>query len=119
MKKFLALVLALIMTFSLATVGFAADAETPADTATTVAADAEEEAGALDWLLDLPFWTVGPALKFASIALKLVKVFVKIAMIFGIIDSDAIVDQIIEMIKNAEAPAETTAAATTPAPVLA
>lgn len=115
MKKFIALVLALIMTFSLCSVAFAeGEADTTApETETTVPAEGEgeEEAGELDWLLDLPFWTVGPAFKFAKIALKLVKVFVKVAAVFGIVDTDEIVQQIIDMIANAEngevAPEET------------
>lgn len=119
MKKFIALVLALVMTFSLCTVAFAeGEAETTAPSVedTTVPAEGEEteEAGELDWLLDLPFWTVGPAFKFAKIALKLVKVFVKVAAVFGIIDTGDIIQQIVDMIANAEngeaVPEETTVA---------
>lgn len=108
MKKFLALVLALIMTFSLGTVAFAAE------TTTEEAPVVEEEAGALDWLLDLPFWTVGPMSWFAKVAFKLATVLVKIAIVFGIIDTDAILDQIWDMIINgndADVEESTTAAA--------
>lgn len=111
MKKFLALVLALIMTFSVATVAFATDSETPAapDTETTTAPSDEAigEAGSLDWILDLPVWTLKPGSKVIMIALKLVKVVVKIAMAFGIIDAGDIIDQIMDIINgNTNAPTE-------------
>lgn len=92
MKKIIALLLALIMTFSVATVAFATDAE--ATTPDTEAAAPEEETdvmdtiegflGEYDWILDLPFETVKPALKVAKIALKLVLVYVKICNAFGL-----------------------------------
>lgn len=120
MKKIIALLLAVIMTFSLGTVAFATDAETPAADETTTAApseggegESEAEAGDFDWLLDLPFWTVGPALKFAKVALKLVVVFVKVGSIFGLVDTNDIIGQITDLIEssqNAEAEAETTVA---------
>ena len=108
MKKFIALILALIMTFSIGTVAFAqGEADAPADTETTAPVEGEgegeeEAAGELDWILDLPFWTVGPAFKFAKIALKLVKVYIKVAAVFGIIDTSDIISQIVDMITNAE-----------------
>ncbi len=105
MKKFLALVLALIMTFSLASVAFATDAAAP-EVETTVAPVEGEEEGALDWILDLPVWTLGPAAKVTKIALKLVKVVVKIAIAFGIIDTDEIIQEVIEMIMNSNNPSE-------------
>ena len=134
MKKIIALLLAVVMTFSLGTVAFATDAG--ADETTTSAStenddttapeendgvaddETKEEApaGELDWLLDLPFWTVGPALKFAKIALKLVKVYVKLAMIFGIIDKDEITGQIMDMIQDAMAQQNGAAESTTQAP---
>lgn len=120
MKKIIALLLAVIMTFSLGTVAFATDVEAPAADETTTTAPAEgedatteEEAGDFDFLLDLPFWTVGPALKFAKVALKLVKVFVKVGTIFGLVDTNDIVGQIMDLIEssqNAEGEAETTVA---------
>ncbi len=119
MKKIIALLLAVIMTFSLGTVAFATDAEAPAEDETTTVAEGEvtgteeEEAGDFDWLLDLPFWTVGPALKFAKVALKLVKVFVKVGTIFGLVDTSDIIGQIVDLIassQNAEGEAETTVA---------
>lgn len=112
MKKIIAILLALVMSFSVVTVAFAADDATATGPDTTVTdvegeeettdpSDEGEEAGELDWILDLPFWTVGPALKFAKIALKLVKVYVKLAIIFGIIDKDDITGPIMEMIQQA------------------
>lgn len=105
MKKIIALLLALIMTFSMGTVAFAEGTDTNDDTTaeTTPPADGEEDAedteedsilGEYDWILDLPFGTVKPALKIAKIVLKLAKVYVKLAIIFGVIDKDALVDQI-------------------------
>ena len=115
MKKIIALLLALIMTFSMGTVAFAeGEAEGGDETVVTpppseggegeseAAGDGEEaEEGELDWLLDLPFWTVKPAAKVAKIALKLVKVFVKLAIIFGIVDTDDIIGQIEDLITGA------------------
>ena len=93
MKKIIALLLALMMTFSVATVAFATEAEAPeADTETTAPEAPEEDKpvsdqldemlGEYDWILDLPFGTVKPALKIAKIALKLVLVYVKICRVF-------------------------------------
>ncbi len=105
MKKLLALILALVMAFSVCTVAFATDDAVAEDTETTTPVDSEEtaegEEDALAWLLDLPFWTVGPALKFAKIALKLVKVYVKLAIIFGVIDENDIIGQIEDLIAGA------------------
>ncbi len=97
MKKIIALVLALIMTFSVATVAFATEGEATApETETTVPAEGEtEEEGSITddldemlgeykWILDLPFGTVKPALKIAKIALKLVLVYVKICRVFNL-----------------------------------
>lgn len=115
MKKIIALLLAVLMTFSVATVAFATEDVAEPDTTVTDAVENDGEettdpteedkdeaaTGDLSWILDLPFWTVGPALKFAKIALKLVKVYVKLAIIFGIIDKDDITGPIEEMIKDA------------------
>lgn len=118
MKKIIALLLAVLMTFSVATVAFATEYAAEPDTSisdvekndgeeTTDPTDPTEEdkdeaaTGDLSWILDLPFWTVGPALKLAKIVLKLVKVYVKLAIIFGVIDKDDITGPIEEMIKDA------------------
>lgn len=94
MKKIIALLLALIMTFSVATVAFATEAEAPeADTETTAPVETPEEdkkisdqlgemLGEYEKLLDLPFGVVGPALKIAKIALKFLKVYLKICDVF-------------------------------------
>ena len=94
MKKIIALLLALMMTFSVATVAFATEAEAPAeDTETTAPVETPEEdkkisdqlgemLGEYEKLLDLPFGVVGPALKIAKIALKFLKVYLKICDVF-------------------------------------
>ena len=132
MKKVISLLLAILMAFSFVTVAFA-EGEATEDTNTEVVdpnapADEEEKApidlGEYQWILDLPFWTVGPALKFAKIALKLVNVYLKVAKIFGLVDqdmTDMLLGAITDMIKNSqnggstEAPEETTAAQDTSA----
>lgn len=121
MKKIISLLLALIMMFSMCTVAFAADDAATNDTTASEgtetegeAAEDEEEAilGEYDWILDLPFGTVKPALKIAKIVLKLAKVYVKLGVIFGIIDKDALVEQIGDfiggLIGGEEAPAPET-----------
>ncbi len=121
MKKILALVLALIMTFSLCTVAFA-EGEVAEDETTTEAVvdEGTEEAGDFDWLLDLPFWTVKGGAKIAKIALKLVIVIVKVGSVFGLVDTTDIIGQIMDLIASSQsgdveetttAPVETTAAA--------
>lgn len=104
MKKIIALLLAVIMTFSLGTVAFATDADLPAEeTTTAVSGEDEGEAeGQLDWLLDLPFWTLGPGSWFAKMALKLVTVFVKIAAFLKIVESTGILEKIQEIIDNSK-----------------
>ena len=140
MKKIISLFLALLMAFSAVTVAFAADGTDAApDTETNAPAGGETEGeenegsedgstaipdlGELDWLLDLPFWTVGPAFKFAKIAFKLVTVYLKVAKIFGLVDKDMgdmALELILGLIKDAEngnTPEEdTTAPETTTAP---
>ncbi len=138
MKKIISILLAMLMMFSLVTVAFA-ETDLPAegtDTEETTPAPEAPEAGnesiipdlgEFNWILDLPFWTVGPALKFAKIALKLVSVYLKVAKIFGFVEKDMddyIIDIIEDMIKNAQnngtAEEETTAPETaTTAPAAA
>lgn len=100
MKKLIALVLALLMAFSACVVAFAADAEAPAESETTAAA--EDDGFNIE---DLPFWTLKPGLKVAKIALKLAKVFLKLALIFN---ATGVAEKIQEFIKNLlpEEPAE-------------
>ncbi len=116
MKKIISLLLALLMMFSLVSVAFAADdssedigtTENTETTAPSEEDDAESiipDLGEYDWILDLPFWTVGPALKFAKIALKLVTVYLKVAKIFGLVEKDMedyIIEAILGLIENAE-----------------
>ncbi len=84
MKKIIALLLALIMTFSLASVAFATEGETTDTADKTVTEKAEELLGEYDWILDLDAGTILPALKIAKIALKFLKVYVKICGVFGL-----------------------------------
>lgn len=104
MKKIIALLLALIMTFSMGTVAFA-EGETADDSQEieTIEPGSDEEAedsllGEYDWILDLPFGTVKPALKIAKIVLKLAKVYVKLGFVFGFIDKEAFMQQVYDFI---------------------
>ena len=109
MKKFIALLLALLMTFSVATVAFAAEETAPeVDTETTE----EIDLGEYQWILDLPLWTLKPGLKIAKIALKFVKIYLKLsAMINNVPDEvvDGVEKAITEMIEKSQQ-AETAAA---------
>ncbi len=143
MKKIISLFLALLMAFSVVTVAFATDgADATPDTETNAPAGGETEGGEneggeggseaipdlgeLDWILDLPFWTVGPAFKFAKIAFKLVSAYLKVAKIFGLVDKDMgdmALELIMGLIKDAEngnapedAPTDAPADAPTDAP---
>ena len=104
MKKIIALLLALIMTFSMGTVAFAED-ETAGNSQEigTIEPGEDEEAGdsllgEYDWILDLPFGTVKPALKLAKIVLKLAKVYVKLGFVFGFVDKEAFMQQVYDFI---------------------
>lgn len=96
MKKIISLLLALLVAFSVVTVAFAESESTatePESSVTdenqgTVSDDLADQLGDFGWILDLPFWTVGPAFKFAKIAFKLVSAYLKVAKIFGIVDQD-------------------------------
>lgn len=113
MKKFIALLLAILMTFSVATVAFAADETTAAPETETTAPSGEGEAeaegefdlGEFQWILDLPLWTLKPMLKVAKIALKFVKVYLKLSEVFGNIP-DGVADKIEQIIKDTIANAE-------------
>ena len=85
MKKIIALLLALIMTFSVGTLAFA-EGETIEEPAPekTVIEQAEELLGEYSWILDLPAGSILPALKIAKIALKFLKVYVKLCGVFGL-----------------------------------
>ena len=96
MKKVIALILALIMAFSMGTVAFAGDDDATSETTVNTPVEGNQEEtpdgepsedettgdetaedsllGEYDWILDLPFGTVKPALKIAKIVLKLAKV---------------------------------------------
>ena len=105
MKKIIALLLALIMTFSVATVAFATEGselgstlgsiEIPDDIVGTL----EETLGDYAWILDLPFETVGPALWFAKMALKFVIAYVSICNKLGL-DPKETATKIFEFIGN-------------------
>lgn len=116
MKKIIALLLSLLMCFSVVTVAFAADETTttvPSEESTTAPEEGGIELGDFEWLLDLPLWTVKPALKVAKIALKLVKVVFKIGAVFGLKPGD-IIERITELIENTQnSQEETTAPETT------
>lgn len=108
MKKIIALLLALLMTFSVATVAFAAEETAPAETETTE----EIDLGEYQWLLDLPLWTVGPGLKIAKIALKFVKLYLKLSSLINNVPDevvDGVEKAITEMIEKSQQ-AETAAA---------
>lgn len=126
MKKVISLFLALLMAFSVVTVAFATEGEPTTDSSTgdvttdvndgagsgdSEATPEEDEFGDLQWIMDLPFWTVGPAFKFAKIAFKLVSVYLKVAKIFGLVDKDMgdmLMEVILGLIENggAQAPAD-------------
>lgn len=110
MKKVISVLLALVMMFSLMNVAFATAEDPAADT--TVAAS---EDNILDDIEDIPLWQIKVGAKvgviFAKIILKVVMILSKL----GFIDLSGIIDQLMEYIKGAIAPAEPEAPATTAA----
>lgn len=110
MKKILSVLLAVIMMFTVMSVAFAEDATDVSDESTTVAAEedttADDSAFNID---DLPVWVLKVGPKFAKVILKIVSIFVKIAFKLGLIDSEAIIDQISSALAST-APAEDTSA---------
>ena len=104
MKKIIALLLALIMAFSMGTVAFAEGEALPEEDTTTedggIVDDIEDALGEYDWILDLPFGTVKPALKIAKIVLKLAKVYVKLGFVFGFVDKEAFYAQVGDFISG-------------------
>lgn len=100
MKKVLSVLLAVVMMFTVMSVAFAQD-ETPAEETTTVAADeettGEDDAFNVD---EIPAWVLKVGPKFAKVILKIVSIFVKIAFKLGLIDSEAIIDQISKALES-------------------
>ena len=125
MKKMISLFLALLMVFSVATVAFAADDDTQAPVATdaqdegATAVDAQDEGAEpatdkqdteekkdesdsksaeelLDQIKDMPVGTAKALLKVGKIVLKFVKIFAKLGIKFGLIDTDDIVKSVAE-----------------------
>ena len=89
MKKIIALLLTLVMAFSLASVAFATEGDVVTEAPETeengsLADSAEDLLGEYSWILDLPAESLKPALKIAKIALKFLKVYVKICDAFGL-----------------------------------
>ena len=90
MKKIIALLLALIMTFSVATVAFATEGEVADDPVveeevpSNIADGLKGMLGEYAWILDLPFETVGPALWFAKMAVKFVIAYISFCNKLGI-----------------------------------
>lgn len=112
MKKVLSVLLAIVMMFTVMSVAFAEDTAA-SDETTTVAADEETtgEDGAFN-VDEIPVWVLKVGPKFAKVILKIVSIFVKIAFKLGLIDSEAIIDQI------SSALASTAPATTAPAEVV-
>lgn len=109
MKKLISILLAILMIFSITTVAFAESGDVNEDV--TVTDNADDDSSSID---DVPAWALKVGPKFAKVILKIVKIFVKIAMALGLIDTDEIVDQIASAINGATSaqPEESTVPAT-------
>ena len=116
MKKIISILLALLMVFSVGTAVFAADGadDTPAavdqqdegaldvqdegaDSPTTAPEETTtEKTDILEQIKDMPVGEAKALLKIGKVVLKLVKVFVKLGMKFGLIDTDDLVNKVAE-----------------------
>ncbi len=94
MKKFISLLLAVIMTFSCATICFAQDVEAQEKHYTQ-----EVDYGNLTWIAELPFWTENTNSGIAKIMYPICNVFVTIFTIFGLTD-EATAEAVREVMKN-------------------
>ena len=102
MKKIIALLLAMLMIFTITTVAFAEDAEpeTPAQEQTADDETTGEEES-FD-VMDLPIWTVKAGFKVGKIVLKIAKAFLKVASALGLIDVEELLQGLIEQITAAQ-----------------
>lgn len=100
MKKIIAILLAVLMTFSFATIAFAEEANEGGEGSSTVAPEGSNpfqdmtEEEILDMIMGLDMYTVKAALKIAKIGVKLAFVFDKL----GIIDLSPIKNAILDMV---------------------
>ena len=101
MKKLSALLLALLMVFSIATVALAADEDAPAEPATTSEEPAAEDGDAEDDggfdIMSIPLWQAKFGLKVGKILLKLVKAVVKVLLALRILDEDQVTQMVINL----------------------
>ena len=126
MKKLIAVLLAVLMMFSVVTVAFA---EGETEEPTTTAAEEENSNAALDSIIKLligdgsienmPIGTAKAGLKIAKIFLKLAKAFIKVGDALGFIDGDKIfldlVNSVAGMFNTGEEEAPADPAPETPA----
>ncbi|MCQ2463842.1 MAG: hypothetical protein MJ177_10675 [Clostridia bacterium] len=111
MKKFIAVLLAVLMTLSMGSVAFVAMAEgdeIPQDETSETAGGIDLSNISLEDLEDLPMWQVKGAAKIikiiAKIALKIGMVLIKL----GIIDVQDVVDFVTGLMNGADTPEEQT-----------